>query len=139
MTRTAWKPEAENRTARNTDATTRLAETMKIAMQAMWKTTMRMRMKMLGTLTSKVNMITSVTELITGTNTDGKMGQQELIASTGIKGHEKELQLILKEFTTLFASDNSKLGCTKLVTHFINTENNGPIRLRPYRTPHSQK
>ena len=32
------------------------------------------RKTMLGTLTSKLNMIASVTELITGTNTDGEMG-----------------------------------------------------------------
>ena len=51
---------------------------------------------MLGTQTPNVNIITSVTELITGTNTDEEMGQHELIAITSIKGHEKELQLILK-------------------------------------------
>ena len=67
------------------------------------------------------------------------MGQHELIANTGIKGHEKELHLILNEFETLLVSDNCKLGCTELVTYFSNTENNGPIRLLPYQTPHIQK
>jgi len=38
-------------------------------------------------------------------------------------------------FANAFALNDSKLGCTSLVTHMINTGDHMPIKQQPYRTP----
>ncbi|XP_057374752.1 uncharacterized protein LOC130695606 [Daphnia carinata] len=53
--------------------------------------------------------------------------------------YKKPLASLLNEFTDLFATKDSGLGSTSLITHFIDTEGKGPIRLRPYRTGQGQK
>ena len=46
---------------------------------------------------------------------------------------------MLHNFPNLFATENSELGSTGLIKHSIDTQGQGPIRLRPYRTGRKQK
>ena len=45
----------------------------------------------------------------------------------------------LNDKQAMFASSTGDLGKTGLVKHHINTEGQGPIRLRPYRIHHNEK
>ena len=53
--------------------------------------------------------------------------------------HANAIHEILKEYPDLFASKNAELGQTGLIKHTIETQGNGPIRQRPYRTARHQK
>ena len=46
-----------------------------------------------------------------------------------------ELKGLLKESTDVFAINDSKLGCTNIVHHAIDTGNHMLIKQQPYRTP----
>ena len=46
-----------------------------------------------------------------------------------------ELKSLLREFTDVFALDNSKLDCTSIVHHAMDTGDSKPIKQQPYRTP----
>ena len=46
---------------------------------------------------------------------------------------------VLNDNQAMFASSTGDLGKTGLVKHHINTEGQGPIRLRPYRIHHNEK
>ena len=48
--------------------------------------------------------------------------------------YKKPIADLLHDFPNLFATENSKLGSTGLIKHSIDTQGQGPIRLRPYRT-----
>lgn len=53
--------------------------------------------------------------------------------------YKKPLLLLLEEFKDLFAEKDFELGSTGLVKHTIDTQGQGPIRMRPYRAPQKQK
>ena len=52
---------------------------------------------------------------------------------------KKPITDLLHNFPNLFATENSELGSTGLIKHSIDTQGQGPIRLRPYRTGRKQK
>ena len=52
---------------------------------------------------------------------------------------KQPIKQILSEYRDLFASKDAELGSTGLIKHSIDTENRGPIRLRPYRTARRHK
>lgn len=49
------------------------------------------------------------------------------------------LKALLHEFDDVFALDDSELGCTDIVQHYIDTEGHAPIKQMPYRTPVSRR
>ena len=60
--------------------------------------------------------------------------------SPDLKGEDlKILSLFLRQHSHMFATKTAELGCTGLVKHVIDTEGQGPIRLRPYRASARQK
>jgi hypothetical protein len=50
-----------------------------------------------------------------------------------------KIRTLLEENSDAFASETKELGCTGLVKHTIDTQGQGPIRLRPYRTSPRQR
>ena len=46
-----------------------------------------------------------------------------------------DIKAVMLGASDVFALDNSKLGCTSLVQHSIDTGDNPPIKQQPYRTP----
>ena len=77
--------------------------------------------------------IESVNNLVKNTKPgDGKVWD----ADVDVPSHYKpQIQKFLKKNKDLFASVDSELGHTDTVTMKIDTGNNPPIKLRPYRTP----
>ena len=58
------------------------------------------------------------------------------IAAAELSGEQREqLTELVTEFSDVFALDDSELGCTNLVQHFIDTGDSPPVRQRPYRIP----
>lgn len=55
------------------------------------------------------------------------------------KEQTEPLKALLFEKANIFASNTSELGSTGLVKHTIDTQDKGPIRLRPYRTSPRQR
>ena len=53
--------------------------------------------------------------------------------------YRQPIEQIVNDYKDLFASKDSELGSTGLIKHSIDTENKGPIRLRPYRTARRHK
>jgi hypothetical protein len=49
------------------------------------------------------------------------------------KVQEKELRELLESFKDSFALSGTKLGCTNIVKHGINTGDHKPIKLRQYQ------
>lgn len=52
---------------------------------------------------------------------------------------QSALQKLINEHRDVFALNPEELGCTSLVKHHIDTENNPPIRRPPYRTSPEQR
>ena len=47
----------------------------------------------------------------------------------------EQLRNLIREFSDVFALDDSELGCTDVLCHSVDTGNHLPIKQQPYRTP----
>ena len=50
-----------------------------------------------------------------------------------------QLLNLLQEYSDVFVTRETDVGCARRFSHKIDTSNNDPIRQRPYRIPHSQQ
>lgn len=65
----------------------------------------------------------------------------ELPVDRFTESEANQLRNLIREFSDVFALDDSELGCTDVVHHAIDTGDHPPIKQQPYRTPavHRQK
>jgi len=47
----------------------------------------------------------------------------------------EQLRNLIREFSDIFALDDSELGCTDVLRHSVDTGNHLPIKQQPFRTP----